>query len=354
MKRIIVVLGMHRSGTSAIARGLQVFGVELGDRLIPPIENNNMTGFWEDVDINALNQEMLQILGNDWHYLAPIQADDIKILGQKGYFLRAIELLRLKIGDSPVWGFKDPRLTKLLPFWKAVFGQCQLETSYVLTLRHPLSVAKSLAIRDGFDAEKSYFLWLGHVIASLSGTTGEKRILIDYDRLLDSPDCELQRIASHLDLKIDSTELHIYKTSFLDTGLRHTVYDLNDLLVDDACPPLVHNIYSELLETATDKKRIDDLLLQKKIDLWADELERLKSPFILVDKLTRTITKHNEHIANLGQRLTEQDEKIVLLEEQCIHLEYAIHELYSSNSWKMTAPLRFISTRMKAFFDKAT
>lgn len=47
VQRIIVVLGMHRSGTSAIARGLQVFGVELGNRLIPPLENNNVTGFWK-------------------------------------------------------------------------------------------------------------------------------------------------------------------------------------------------------------------------------------------------------------------------------------------------------------------
>ena len=58
IKRLIVVLGMHRSGTSAITRGLQVMGVGLGDRMMPAMPDN-VKGFWEDVDLNALNMEML-------------------------------------------------------------------------------------------------------------------------------------------------------------------------------------------------------------------------------------------------------------------------------------------------------
>jgi hypothetical protein len=63
--RLIVVLGMHRIGTSVITRGLQVLGVELGNRLMPPFEGNNAKGFWEDVDINDLNIEMLRFLKRD-------------------------------------------------------------------------------------------------------------------------------------------------------------------------------------------------------------------------------------------------------------------------------------------------
>ena len=63
--RLIVVLGMHRSGTSAITRGLQVMGVELGDRMMPPVEGNNSKGFWEDLDLYALNIEILNNIGSD-------------------------------------------------------------------------------------------------------------------------------------------------------------------------------------------------------------------------------------------------------------------------------------------------
>lgn len=70
-KSIVVVLGMHRSGTSAITRGLMVLGVELGDNLMPPAADNNK-GFFEDVDVNAINVELYRSLGHgqDWHTLA--------------------------------------------------------------------------------------------------------------------------------------------------------------------------------------------------------------------------------------------------------------------------------------------
>jgi len=57
-KRIVVIIGMHRSGTSVIARGLKVLGVTLGDNLMPPGEDNPK-GYWEDLDINELNVELL-------------------------------------------------------------------------------------------------------------------------------------------------------------------------------------------------------------------------------------------------------------------------------------------------------
>ena len=59
--RLIVILGMHRSGTSAITRGLQVMGVSLGNNLMPPMEDVNAKGFWEDIDLVALNVEILNV-----------------------------------------------------------------------------------------------------------------------------------------------------------------------------------------------------------------------------------------------------------------------------------------------------
>jgi hypothetical protein len=72
-------------------------------------------------------------------------------------------------------------VAKLLPFWKKVFMHGNLNVDYVLVIRHPLSVGNSLAKRDGLAAEKSYLLWLEHVIGSLAGTEGENRVLVDYD-----------------------------------------------------------------------------------------------------------------------------------------------------------------------------
>ncbi len=304
--KLVVVLGMHRSGTSAITRGLQVMGVELGDRFMPPKEGNNDKGFWEDIDLNALNQEMQTALGSDWHHLAQIESGDVAFLRKNGYLLRAVELLREKAGDAPVFGFKDPRVAKLLPFWQEVFKACQFDVRYVLSLRHPLSVVKSLARRDGFDAEKSYVLWLGHVIASLSGSAGSQRVLVDFDRLMQAPERELNRIAGQLSLPLDPAALHTYQSEFLDEGLRHTVYGPDDLLLDDACPPLVREIYAALLDAASDKTPLDDPALQNRIVDWSSEFERIKSPLALADRLFA-----QREVAN--QTVAERDDQIVYL-----------------------------------------
>ncbi|MHB8908670.1 MAG: glycosyltransferase [Syntrophales bacterium] len=362
-KRLIVILGMHRSGTSAVARALQVLGVDLGDRLMPAKEDNNPKGFWEDVDINAFNIEILKALGSDWHYTASIRPEDVEVLRTRGYVLRGVELLRQKIGSSQVFGFKDPRTAKLLLFWKEIFDSCKLDVGYVVVVRHPLSVAKSLAKRDGFDAGKSHLLWLGHVITSLSNTTGDKCVLIDYDSLMHAPDDELHRLAECFDLVIDSAELKKYKEDFLDEELRHTVYAPSDLLLDGACPPIVREIYTVLLDVALEKIEIDDVVIQDKVAEWTNEYERIKPCLILVDRiieqratviqslvgrdeqiagLNQAVHDKDVHINNLGKILTERDGQIVSLNQAVAERDGVISEILSSRSWRLTRPLRAV------------
>jgi glycosyltransferase involved in cell wall biosynthesis len=359
-KKLIVVLGMHRSGTSVITRGLKVMGIELGDSLMPPVEGNNAKGFWEDIDLNALNIEMLGSIGSDWHHLAAIKQNEVEVLQKKGYFLRAIELLRQKVDGVPIFGFKDPRVAKLLPFWKEVFDHCQFDVGYVLAVRHPLSIVQSLAKRDGFDAEKNYLLWLGHVLESLADSVGNKRVLVDYDFLMRSPDHELNRIAKCFGLHIDSEELQIYKTEFLDKCLRHTVYELKDLSLDNACPPLVREVYAALLDVASDKVQIDDPELQKKIGHWITEFERSHSSLTLVDKLytkniaaIQAVTERDAqivslnqamhakevHIGNLDRALREREEQI------SAHIKAAA-EIRGSTSWRLRSPVRFVGYQL--------
>jgi hypothetical protein len=359
-KSLVVVLGMHRSGTSAITRGLQVLGVTLGDRLMPS-QAINAKGFWEDIDVNELNIEMLHALGIDWHYLAPIERSDVDALREKGYGNKAVDLLNAKVGDFPVFGFKDPRVAKLLPFWKEVIARCDFEANYVLMLRHPLSVADSLTRRDGFDVEKSYLLWLGHVITSLAGTAGDNRVLVDYDRLLQSPDHELGRIAKRFDLNIDPAALQSYKTEFLDQELRHTVYGPNELLLDGACSPLACEIYSALLDIASDKRSIDEGAFNTQTAHWVEEFERIRSHLTLVDRLyvrirsseqvvaeregrvaglTNALAERDRYIAGLTRTIAERYAQIDTLNQIIAECERRIKALIDSNSWRITRPLR--------------
>jgi glycosyltransferase involved in cell wall biosynthesis len=284
-KKLIVVLGMHRCGTSAVTRALKVMGVSLGDKLMPALADNNAKGFWEDIDVNVLNEDMLQSIGSDWNHVAPLSMADLELLRSSGYPLRAVELLRQKMDSVAVFGLKNPRLAKLFPFWKEVFDHCAFDVRYVLAIRHPLSVAKSLAQRDGIESQQSHILWLGHMIGSLLGSRGKSPVVIDYDRLIQFPDNEVARLAAALDLSVDAAELGIYKNQFLSPDLRHTRYSLDDFGLDNSCPPIVRELYATLLDAASAKHDVDDSRLQSRIADWEAEFQRLSGALLLVDKL---------------------------------------------------------------------
>ncbi|CDZ76233.1 chromosome segregation protein SMC [Legionella massiliensis] len=318
-KKLIVVLGMHRSGTSVITRGLQVLGIGLGDNLIPPIIGDNDKGFYEDIDLNTLNEEILAFIHRKWSDLSSFDTEYVDCLRQKGYFDRAVELIQKKMEGTFVFGIKDPRVARLLAFWKEVFLHCQLDVHYVLAIRHPLSVASSLNKRDNFTLEHGFLLWLCYVYESLKHSIGCNRIVVDYDHLMQSADSELERIGQAIAQDIDLNEMRQYKETFLEQRLRHTVYNL-DSLQDNICPSVVREIYNDLLMLARDRAPIDDTKLQNKLTLWGKEIEKFYFSFTLADKLIsreaialQTITEYKNQIEDLNCQLAERGARVTNL-----------------------------------------
>ncbi|MFP7709243.1 hypothetical protein AB6F04_006780 [Vibrio cyclitrophicus] len=99
----VVILGMHRSGTSAIAKALSIMGVNLGVNLLPPKEDNKK-GFWEDFNIVDFNTNLMQKQSQDWYTFGPIEQDFSDECYEK-----VIKYVEKEFGDSIVWGFKDPK-----------------------------------------------------------------------------------------------------------------------------------------------------------------------------------------------------------------------------------------------------
>ena len=345
--KIVAVIGMHRSGTSVIARGLQVLGVDLGNKLMPPYEGNNSKGFWEDLDINQLNIEMLHALKSDWHFLTPVQSPDVELLCNNGYLARAVELLQEKTASEGIFGFKDPRVAKLLPFWKQVFRQGQWNVSYVVVIRHPLSVCHSLAKRDGLAFEQSYLLWLEHVIGSLAGTEEQNRVLVDYDHFMQNPATELTRMAEKFHFTVDTAELQKFQDEFLDHRLQHTVYRLNDLLRDTKALPLVQEVYSSLLNSLTDNAVLENPQLKNKVSQWNSEFSRMRSALVFADTLSITLaatTAERDALNSERNKLLRERaelKKDFLAKEQAIQrLKTELLAIYQSRMWRWSQPLR--------------
>ena len=243
---------MHRSGTSALARGLEVLGVPLGSELLPA-RADNPKGFWEDREVFRINEAVLKAAGRRWDSVAP-PGDSSWALPEVTKLQReATDLIRSRLASRPIWGFKEPRTCRLLPFWQAVFREAGVQDGYVIILRNPVSVASSLADRNDFTPEKSYLLWLGHLIPALRDTEGRPRMLLDYDLLMADPGTELARIRNALDLSEPAegmtAHLEAYAADFLDASLRHAHWQDADLVADARAWELVTHGYA-LMERA--------------------------------------------------------------------------------------------------------
>ncbi|MDA8230316.1 MAG: glycoside hydrolase family 99-like domain-containing protein [Magnetospirillum sp.] len=376
-QQIVVVLGMHRSGTSAIVRGLLTMGVELGNRLHGPVKGVNDKGFWEDFDIVHFNDEMLGLCNRSWHSLEPLSKTDIDLLCDKGFLLRGIELIRSKLEVHSPFGFKDPRTAKLIQFWGRVFSTGSFDVRYILALRNPLSVVKSLARRDQFDPEKSYMLWVDHIVASLAHTADQSVIAVDYDKLMQDPDGEIHRVASWLDAKVDSEALTLYRSQFLEEGLRHSHFRSDDICADVTAPELAREIQRFLADVVEGRSDICQAAASGQLKQWKNELERLRPILSVPDRqfqrslddrqrianLNQLMIERDEQIANLNQLMIERDEQIANLNQLMIErdeqianlnqamterdgqiagLEMQLHEIFESNSWLLTKPFRVV------------
>lgn len=291
-RQAILVIGMHRSGTSAVTRGLEVLGVNLGTRLRSP-RTENPKGFWEDLDFNAINTDVLQSFGLEWHTPGRIDPTDLRASRLRPLMDRAAAFLEKKFAANGIIGLKDPRASRVLPFWDKVFEKSGIAVSYVIACRNPLSVAKSLSARDGFPFIKGHVLWLEYMLCSMIYSASRPRIVVDYDNMLEQPAKELTRIAAALDLtfEINGSQFQEYNTKFLSTSLRSTTYKIQDLIDCDSIPSLSKDTYSLINNIACERTSITnfkyydeiskyDILFSKNINFFKsiiDESDRLES-----------------------------------------------------------------------------
>jgi O-antigen biosynthesis protein len=249
---------MHRSGTSAVARGLSALGVYLGDDFLDA-QPENPTGYWEDRGAVELNERVLKALSLKWDDVAPI--DPRKFGGWRMWRLRreAVRYLRRRFTRERLWGFKDPRTIRLLPFWLRVLRDCDAGDAYLLVIRNPSSVAASLHARGGMDLETAQRLWLAYVVPFLDRIADKPLVVVDYDLFMSEPCGQLERIARTLQMRVPANSLEIdrFVGDFLDASLRHTLFSPDDLDVSTDAGRLTRDAYVLLYELAADRRQAD-------------------------------------------------------------------------------------------------
>jgi transposase-like protein len=194
LRRVLLVLGMHRSGTSALAGLLCQQGFQA------PLEADggdahNPTGYWEPRQIRAFHNSLLEAAQSSWEDpLLPV------LPWQPQHLDTAVtELEQALAADFPtpdpqaVALIKDPRQCRLLPLWTALFAQRPFQVAVVLAVRQPEAVAASLVSRDQLPLDRALLLWLSHTLEAERATRRLPRLVLSYEQLLQDPAAAVQR-----------------------------------------------------------------------------------------------------------------------------------------------------------------
>jgi glycosyltransferase involved in cell wall biosynthesis len=243
VKRICVVLGMHRSGTSAVTRGVVALGAHPGDNLLPANKYNEK-GYWEDADIYELNNRILDELYYNWNDVDTTKTNRFESflsLYKQHFFENAIKILNKRFSYSDTIVIKDPKINILLPFWKEVFNHFTDDVRYMVVTRNPLEVAKSLNNRDSLPMSKGMKLWLYYNYRMLQDLDRDF-LTITFSRLLEDLDVELYRISQFLELPIKEESINIFKNDFIQKKLKH--YSSDHIVLDNKS---ISSLYSEMV-----------------------------------------------------------------------------------------------------------
>ena len=179
----LIVLGMHRSGTSAITGALRLCGAWVGEEEeLTAANSENPRGFWERRDIRNICDRLLHASGADWWKIRsfdPNAIPDDVLTEERTKFATIIS----RLDAHGTWALKEPRLCFLLP----VLHDLITNPVCIHIFRNPLEVARSLQTRNGFGIAAGLALWEAYNRRALATSENLPRVLVSYEALMLRP-----------------------------------------------------------------------------------------------------------------------------------------------------------------------
>lgn len=277
------ITGMHRSGTSMITRLLNICGLYLGpaDKLLPP-QADNPEGFWELSELVEINNSLLERFGGSWNQppiLFPPTFENIVDLSP----LRArATTVIAQLAEQEFWGWKDPRTSLTLSFWRDLLGDLKV----VICLRNPLDAAGSLVSR-GTPINYGHHIWGVYYQNLLEQAHGLPCLVTHYDSYFLDAEAELKRLLDFVGLQPTSEQFETAIASVKNPLRKHSSSDL-DLLKSDVPIELADQyfklcenagpVYSRVKDTPGNFQGIPSIngIPLTKADILALRLERLR------------------------------------------------------------------------------
>ena len=291
---IVLVLGMHRSGTSLCSHILSALGVDMADKIPGPgatsLHPSNPRGHWERWEIVEFHDRILGLFNRDYlgrfhDFALPVAWwADPRVAQIR---CEIVAFLEKRMGDG-YFGFKDPRTVRLMPMWHQIFNELRLAPRIVMCLRNPAQVARSLHARDGLDPANGEYRWLVHMIDFYRYTSNFDCCAVEYEEWFDNPAANIEKLQKFLNLLWQQSEadLRLLVSGIIDPAARH-----DDTNYREAGQPLVRTLYKLAGSDGQDGAR--------------DQIAYIVSQFVSFQQLQRPLQQAFEGVAEVAAKYPE-------------------------------------------------
>lgn len=222
-RTLVLVIGMHRSGTSTVAGALGILGATMPATGLG-LSEDNPKGHFEPKKIVSLHDRVLASAGMRWWDWDRFPDAWYDTAVAQPFVDELVGIVRAEFGDAPLFVVKDPRTCKLIPLWRRVGDILNLDIVGVLPFRHPDEVARSLHARDGFPLPNSHMAWLRYMLEAERQSRGMRRVFLYYEDLLADERTVMRRVANTLRLSLPRQSEADFAAleAFVDPGLRRS------------------------------------------------------------------------------------------------------------------------------------
>jgi hypothetical protein len=275
-RQLLFVLGVHRSGTSALSGLLGKIGLGVPKDLMPATDENPK-GYWESLGVTGENDQLLAKLGRNWRIEQPLPVGWPNHDATLEWRHRLLLALHQSFGESSFAVIKDPRFCILLQGLSSWMQDASVDFKFAILVRHPQEVIGSLLSRsrDPITKEFSLKLWINSVLESERATRTFPRIFVMADELFESPVSVESELREFIGIS-PPEQLEQEAACFIDAGLRHHRADqerLNQPTPNVAHHDLLESIALRIYEEI--KQHRDSLRSQNLDNFYASLLETM-------------------------------------------------------------------------------
>ncbi len=320
MKTVYFILGMHRSGTSALGGVLNILGLNAGS-LLMPANDTNPKGYFENRHIYWHNEKILNEYQSSWDDYC-FNIDVISEVDKAKYVQKAQQLIEQEYKYSQQFFIKDPRICMLFPIWKEACENLNINIKIIIPLRNPLEVAESLRSRNDFSHEKSLILWLHHFYQAEYYSREYSRVFLYFDELIEKTDKYLKCLETFTEIGLNEA-LKQKIEDFLERDYKHVNIPLNNF--SQQIPVFLQKTLNLLQKSEFDDAKVMDeirndfyyildMFHHKEIDQTLHQLESDKKQIELLNKQAK---EHNENNSQLQEQLNETTSQLQKKSQHC-------------------------------------